>query len=61
MEGLHLKEFVGMPRETRTRFFTNIRREEDYNDLMFNMWKSELQKELPSFWESISKLQKEEH
>ena len=55
-----MKEFKGMPKETRNRFFTNIRREEDYNDYMFNIWKSELKKELPNFWESISKLHKEE-
>jgi hypothetical protein len=58
---MHLKEINGMSRGTRTRFFTNIRREDDLDDFLFNTWKNELKKELPTFWESISKLHKEEH
>ena len=58
---MQLREFEGMPKDTRTKFLTNIIREEDIDELTFHIWKSELQKELPTFWESISKLQKEEH
>ena len=58
---IQLREFEGMPKETRTRFLTNIVREENIDDFTFDLWKAELEKELPSFWESISKLQKEDH
>ena len=37
--------------ESRTGFFKNIKK--DVDDVNFNEWKSELQKELSSFWESM--------
>jgi len=43
---------------TRNGFFKNIRKEEDLDDFTFNMWKTELQKELPSFWEAMTELQR---
>ena len=40
---------------TRTNLFRirNIKSEDDIDDKTFKVWKSELQKELTSFWESI--------
>ena len=31
----------------------SIKSEDDIDDNTFNMWKSELQKDLTSFWESV--------
>jgi hypothetical protein len=42
--------------ENRTGFFGIIKREEELDDSTFNNWKSELEKELPSFWEEMSGL-----
>ena len=33
----------------------NIKGEEDIDEYTFNMWKSELQRGLPSFWDSMSR------
>lgn len=35
-------------------FLKNIRCQEDIDESTFNMWKSELQKDLPIFWESMN-------
>ena len=43
----------GMPREMRTKFFRSMRKEGEIDDFTFHVWKSELQKELPSFWEEM--------
>jgi hypothetical protein len=51
-----LKKVEGKSKGTRTKYFKNIKREEDIDDFTFHVWKSELQKELPSFWESLIKL-----
>ena len=40
--------------ENRTSFFGMIKREEELDDLTFKDWKSELEKELPPFWEEMS-------
>ena len=37
----------------RTNLFMGIKSEDDIDDNTFIMWKSELHKELTSFWESI--------
>ena len=34
-------------------FKTGIKGEDQIDDLTFDQWKSELQKDLPSFWESL--------
>ena len=39
--------------DSRTSFFGIIKREEDIDDLTFDDWKSELEKELPNFWEEM--------
>ena len=36
-----------------TNLFKSIKSEDDINGNTFKMWKSELQKDLTSFWESI--------
>jgi len=41
-------------KEVHTGFFKNKKRIEELDDLKFNIWKTELLKDLPSFWESIS-------
>ena len=38
----------------------NIKGEEDIDEYTFNMWKSELQRGLPSFWDSISRRQQKQ-
>jgi len=48
-----LKKTAEMSQEVRTNFFKNIKKEGDIDDVTFGVWKSELQKELPSFWESM--------
>ena len=54
-EGMYLaKENVAL-KESRTIFFRNAGRNGNIDGNMFNMWKAELQKELPSFWESMNK------
>ena len=41
--------------EPRTSFFGIIKKDtEELDDSTFNVWKSELQKELPSFWEEMN-------
>ena len=50
-----LKKNEGMQKEIRPKFLLNTRRENDIDDSTFNIWKSELQKELPTFWEQVSK------
>lgn len=39
--------------EGRTSFFGNIKRKEEIDESTFDSWKSELQKELPNFWEEM--------
>lgn len=38
-------------------FFRSIKSEDKLNSSKFNMWKLELQKDLPQFWESMIKRQ----
>ena len=49
------KDNEGMLMENRTKFFRNGRREGEIDETTFTIWKTELQKELPSFWESMKK------
>lgn len=44
-----------MPKELKTKIIRAIKNEFDSDDIDFNIWKSELQKELPSFWESMNR------
>ena len=52
--GMHMEINNDMLQDTRTSFFGRIRREEELDDSTFNNWKSELEKDLPSFWEEMS-------
>ena len=45
----------GMSKEIRTKFITNMIHSEDVDGQFFDEWKVELQKELPSFWESLNR------
>ena len=40
-------------KEPRTSFFMSIKKEEKLDDQTFNIWKNELLKDLPDFWESM--------
>ena len=53
-KGMHMERNNDMLQDTRTSFFGIIRREEELDDSTFNNWKTELEKELPSFWEEMS-------
>ena len=44
----------GISKEIRTKFLTNLIHDDEIDDLTFDEWKFELQKELPSFWESVN-------
>jgi len=44
----------GMSKEIRTKFLNNLLHDDEIDDLTFDEWKFELQKELPSFWESVN-------
>ncbi len=37
------------------KLFKSVRASEGIDDTTFNVWKTELQRELPSFWESFSR------
>ena len=47
-------EKKGLTPETRS-FFRNFKKEEEIDDYTFDQWKTELQKEIPNFWESMTK------
>jgi len=47
-----LKKTPRMPNSSHVKFYN---RNGKIDDIVFNVWKSELQKELPSFWESMKK------
>ncbi len=51
---MYVNQIEGMPKETRTTFFRSITSDHDIDEQMFSMWKQELQKELPSFWEEMT-------
>ena len=40
-------------KENRTSFFGMKKHSEEIDDSTFDSWKSELQKELPNFWEEM--------
>ena len=43
----------GLTPETRS-FFRNFKKEEEIDDLTFDQWKTELEKDLRPFWESMN-------
>ena len=40
--------------EPRTSFFGIIKKEEELDESTFDLWKTELEKELPAFWEEMN-------
>jgi hypothetical protein len=54
MERDALMEEKGLTPETRS-FFKNFKKEGEIDDLTFDRWKTELQKDLPIFWESMTR------
>lgn len=52
MERDALMEEKGLTPETRN-FFRNFKKEGGIDDSTFDQWKTELQKDLPQFWESM--------
>lgn len=50
-----MEENSWMSKNKYIKFFKNIKSEGDIDENTFNIWKSELQKELPSFWESMKR------
>ncbi len=50
-----LEKDDGMKQFKRSKFIAGFMGEDGIDDDTFNMWKSELQKELPSFWDSMSR------
>jgi len=54
-KGCQLRKNRVVLQESRTIFFNNSKGKVDVDDFTFGMWKSELQKELSSFWESMKR------
>ena len=52
---MHVKNNNDMIQEPRTGFFRNGKKDGERDEYTFNMWKSELQNNLPPFWESMTK------
>jgi hypothetical protein len=52
--GMHLNESNGKIKKTRSGFFKGIKKEGTLDGPTFDVWKSELQKDLTNFWESIN-------
>lgn len=52
MERDALMEEKGLTTETRN-FFRNFKKEGEIDESTFDQWKTELQKDLPQFWESM--------
>ena len=46
-------EEKGLTPESRS-FFRTIKKETEIDDKTFYMWKNELQRDLPAFWESMN-------
>ena len=51
---MHLNESNGKIKKTRSGFFKSIKKEGTLDGPTFDVWKSELQKDLTNFWESIN-------
>lgn len=50
---MHVKENNLITPEARS-FFRTVRKEEELDETMFDIWKNELQNNLPGFWESMN-------
>ena len=52
---MHMKNNNYIIHKHQNSFFRAIKGEDELNNSKFNMWKLELQKDLPQFWESMIK------
>jgi hypothetical protein len=52
---MYLNKKSIIQKTTRNLFFNNYKNKEELEESMFDLWKSELQNNLPEFWESINK------
>jgi len=43
----------GLTPETR-RFFRNFKKEDEIDEVTFDQWKTELQENLPEFWQTLN-------
>ena len=49
-----MKEINKKTKDVRKNFFKGLRKEEYLDESTFYVWKTELQKDLPTFWESMT-------
>jgi len=49
---MHIEKLLNLSINKEEDFFRN---EVEVNDSTFHLWKEELQKELPNFWESMNR------
>ena len=54
---MYTKKNIVSTKDARANFFKNSK-EIELDDSTFNMWKSELEKELPTFWESMTEFRR---
>ncbi len=45
-------------KNTRNRIINSLKREDELDEFTFDLWKNELKRDLPNFWESIGDLKK---
>ncbi len=50
-----MKNYNKMLENTRLRFLSSLKKDDEIDESTFTVWKSELLKELPSFWEELEK------
>lgn len=56
---MHLKNGNGILNKAGSPFLRGLVREEMMDDSTFHLWKTELQRELPVFWEEMSGIRPE--
>ena len=54
---MYSRKNIVSTKDARANFFKNSN-DKELDEFTFNMWKSELEKELPNFWESMSELRR---
>ena len=53
-EGMHMRNKNPYNQDPKPSIFRSLMRNEEMDESTFNVWKDELLKELPSFWEEIN-------
>jgi len=51
---MHLEKNNEVIQNTRSSFFGIIKKNEELDESTFDVWKSELKKDLPTFWEEVN-------